>query len=379
MSFSMEIAGVEELKAVVEEQVKPVPEEVAKLKAQAEQNVQTIMALDLDSLEKRKNILATVENFGLETMRASSQKNALLQVTVGKLSKAGDDGGVVAQGLGELQLHMKDLDPSGIDFAKRGFLGKMFNPMRKYFQQFEKADVVIANIMEMLNKGKLGLKDDNTTLLIEQHALRELTKKLRKEIQLVAYMDESIEAQIALAKARNDDPEKIQFITEEILFPLRQRTLDMQAMMAVNQQGFITFEVVIRNNKELIRGVDRASTVTVAALRVAVTAASALANQRVVLKQLNALYTTTNTFIEHTGQMLKQQGVEIHKGAIAASISADSLKKAFEDSFEALQAISTYKQEALPKMRETIAQFRELAETGEKQILKLEKGAAVGL
>ncbi|KRE92734.1 KlaA protein [Paenibacillus sp. Soil766] len=379
MSFSLEIAGDEVLKAVVEEQVKPVPEEVVKLKAQAEQNVQTIMEIDLDSLEKRKNILAAVENFGIETMRASSQKNALLQVTVGQLSRAGDEGGIVAKGLGELQLQMKDLDPSGIDFVKRGFLGKFFNPLRSYFHQFDKADMVIAEIIETLNKGKLGLKDDNTTLLLEQHALRDLTKKLRKEIQLVSYMDESIEAQIALAKARNDDPEKIQFITEEVLFPLRQRTLDMQAMMAVNQQGFITFEVVIRNNKELIRGVDRASTVTVAALRVAVTAASALANQRVVLKQLNALYNTTNTFIEHTGQMLKQQGVEIQKGAIEASISADSLKKAFADSFEALQAISTYKQEALPKMRETITQFRELAETGEKQILRLERGAAVGL
>ncbi|CAH1230135.1 hypothetical protein PAECIP111891_06629 [Paenibacillus allorhizoplanae] len=379
MSFSMEIAGDEVLKAVVEEQVKPVPEEVVKLKAQAEQNVQTIMEIDLDSLEKRKNILAAVENFGIETMRASSQKNALLQVTIGQLSRAGDEGGIVAKGLGELQLQMKDLDPSGIDFVKRGFLGKFFNPLRSYFHQFDKADMVIAEIIETLNKGKLGLKDDNTTLLLEQHALRDLTKKLRKEIQLVSYMDESIEAQIALAKARNDDPEKIQFITEEVLFPLRQRTLDMQAMMAVNQQGFITFEVVIRNNKELIRGVDRASTVTVAALRVAVTAASALANQRVVLKQLNALYNTTNTFIEHTGQMLKQQGVDIQKGAIEASISAESLKKAFADSFEALQAISTYKQEALPKMRETITQFRELAETGEKQILRLERGAAVGL
>jgi uncharacterized protein YaaN involved in tellurite resistance len=379
MSFSMEIAGDEVLKAVVEEQVKPVPEEVVKLKAQAEQNVQTIMEIDLDSLEKRKNILAAVENFGIETMRASSQKNALLQVTIGQLSRAGDEGGIVAKGLGELQLQMKDLDPSGIDFVKRGFLGKFFNPLRSYFHQFDKADMVIAEIIETLNKGKLGLKDDNTTLLLEQHALRDLTKKLRKEIQLVSYMDETIETQIALAKARNDDPEKIQFITEEVLFPLRQRTLDMQAMMAVNQQGFITFEVVIRNNKELIRGVDRASTVTVAALRVAVTAASALANQRVVLKQLNALYNTTNTFIEHTGQMLKQQGVDIQKGAIEASISVDSLKKAFADSFEALQAISTYKQEALPKMRETITQFRELAESGEKQILRLERGAAVGL
>ena len=379
MSFSMEIAGEEELKAVVEEQVKPVPEEVVKLKAQAEQNVLTIMELDLDSLEKRKNILATVENFGMETMRASSQKNALLQVTMGSFRKLAMRAGSLPKGLGSLQLQMKDLDPSGIDFVKRGFLGKFFNPLRAYFHQFDKADMVIAHIIETLNKGKIGLKDDNTTLLLEQHALRDLTKKLRKEIQLVSYMDESIEAQIALAKARNDDPEKIQFITEEVLFPLRQRTLDMQAMMAVNQQGFITFEVVIRNNKELIRGVDRASTVTVAALRVAVTAASALANQRVVLKQLNALYTTTNTFIEHTGQMLKQQGVDIQKGAIEASISAESLKKAFADSFEALQAISTYKQEALPKMRETITQFRELAETGEKQILRLERGAAVGL
>ena len=92
MSFSMEIVGEDELKAVVEEQVRPVPEEVVKLKAQAEQNVQTIMEIDLDSLEKRKNILAAVENFGIETMRASSQKNALLQVTIGKLSKSGDEG-----------------------------------------------------------------------------------------------------------------------------------------------------------------------------------------------------------------------------------------------------------------------------------------------
>ncbi|OCT13635.1 KlaA protein [Paenibacillus pectinilyticus] len=379
MSFSMEVASEDVLKAVVEEQVKPIPDELVKLKTQAEQNVQTIMALDLDSLEKRKNILNTVENFGLETMKASSQKNALLQVTVGKLSKSGDEGGVVAKGLGELQLQMKDLDPSGIDFVKRGFLGKLFNPLRAYFLQYEKADAVIANIIEMLTKGKVGLKDDNTTLLIEQHALRELTKKLRKEIQLITFMDESIETQIAIAKSQNEDREKIQFITEEVLFPLRQRTMDMQAMMAVNQQGFITFEVVIRNNKELIRGVDRACTVSVAALRVAVTAASALANQRVVLKQLTALNATTNTFIEHTGQMLKQQGVEIQKGAIESNISAESLRKAFADSFEALHAISTYKQDALPKMRETIAQFRELAESGEQQILRLEKGNAIGM
>src|SRR6185437_1238094 len=97
--------------AVIEEQVKPVPEEVVKLKAQAEQNVQTIMEIDLDSLEKRKNILAAVENFGRETLGASSQHDACLRVTIGKLSKAGDEAGRVATGLGDLQLQRKALHP----------------------------------------------------------------------------------------------------------------------------------------------------------------------------------------------------------------------------------------------------------------------------
>lgn len=39
-----------------------------------------------------------------------------------------------------------------------------------------------------------------------------------------------------------------------------------------------------------------------------------------------------------------------------------------------MDSINTYKQEALPKMRETIEQFRELAAKGEEQIQQLEKG-----
>ncbi|OUS75975.1 toxic anion resistance protein [Paenibacillus sp. MY03] len=379
MTFSMQVSSPEELKEIVEEQIKPIPKEVEQLKEQADQNVKAIMSIDMDSLDKRKTILSSVEQFGYDTMKTSSSKNALLQVSLGSLSKSGEEGGVVAKGLGELHMYMKDLDPSGIDFLKKGLFGKLFNPLRAYFQKFEKADAVIAKIVQLLEKGKAGLKDDNTTLMIEQHALRDLTKKLEKEIQLAAFMDEAIEAQIEAAKLRSEDPEKIRFIIEEVLFPLRQRTMDMQSMMAVNQQGYMAFEIIIRNNKELIRGVDRANTVTVSALRVAATVASALANQKIVLDQLNALYATTNTFIENTARMLNTQGTEIHKGAIDSSISVDSLKQAFADTFAAMEAISQYKQDALPRMRASIEEFRQLAEAGEQQIVRLERGNAVGL
>ncbi|MBP1995420.1 toxic anion resistance protein [Paenibacillus eucommiae] len=379
MSFSMEVASPDEIKAVIEQEVKPVPEDVAKLKEVADSNVAAIMALDVGSLDKRKEILQSIEAFGLNTMRSSSEKNSLLQVSVGNLSKTGDEGGQVAKGLTELHMQLKDLDPSMVDFAKTGFLGKLFNPLRAYFLKYQKADSVIADIVLSLDKGRVTLRNDNTTLEIEQQALRDLTKKLQKEIQLGSLMDESIESQVEAAKLQNEDPEKIRFITEELLFPLRQRVMDLQQMLVVNQQGIMAIEVVIRNNKELIRGVDRAKNVTISALKISVTVASALYNQKIVLKKIELLNQTTNELIAGTSRMLKNQGAEIQRQSLETNISAETLKQAFADVLSALDSISSYKQEALPKMRQTIDQFREMADTGEKQILRLERGHKLGL
>ncbi|MEK3767689.1 toxic anion resistance protein [Paenibacillus sp. FSL R5-0887] len=379
MSFTMEVVSQEKLKSVIEEQVKPEPEEVSQLKTLAVNNVSAILDLNLESLDKRKAVLQSIDSFGLETMRSSSDKNSLLQVSVGNLSKTGDEGGQVAKGLTELNLQLKDLDPSAVDFAKTGFLGKFFNPLRSYFAKYQKADAVISDIIISLDKGKTVLKNDNTTLEFEQQALRELTKKLQKEIQLGMLMDQEIETQLEAAKLRDEDEEKVRFITEEVLFPLRQRVMDLQQMLVVNQQGIMAIEVVIRNNKELIRGVDRARNVTVSALKISVTVASALYNQRIVLKKIELLNQTTDSLISGTSKMLKNQGAEIHKQSLESSISVDTLKQAFTDVLSALDSISTYKQEALPKMRETINQFRELADNGEQQIVRLEKGNKLGL
>lgn len=379
MSFTMEVISEEKIKSAIEEQIKPEPEEVRQLKELAANNVQTIIELDMDSLEKRKQVLQSIDSFGMNTMRSSSEKNTLLQVSVGNLSKTGDEGGQVAKGLTELQLQLKDLDPSVVDFAKSGILGKFFNPLRSYFAKYQKADAVISDIIVSLDKGKTVLRNDNTTLEIEQQTLRDLTKRLQKEIQLGMLMDTEIESQIEAAKVRGESEDKVRFITEEVLFPLRQRVMDLQQMLVVNQQGIMAIEVVMRNNKELIRGVDRARNVTVSALKISVTVASALYNQRIVLKKIELLNQTTDNLISGTSRMLKEQGAAIHKQSLETSVSVDTLKQAFTDVLSALDSISTYKQEALPKMRDTILQFRELADNGEQQIHRLERGQQLGL
>ena len=117
-----------------------------------------------------------------------------------------------------------------------------------------------------------------------------------------------------------------QFVEEDILFALRQRTLDLQQQLAVNQQGVLAIEIIIRNNRELIRGIDRALDVTISALQVAVTVALALAHQKIVLDKIEAINTTTSAMIAGTAERLKTQGTQIHQQASSTMLDMESLK-----------------------------------------------------
>ncbi len=372
MAFSMDLPNVEEVKNEVKEEIAPAPETKMQLEKAAESNTDELFTFDLGSLSDRRNIVSSIETFGSDVVAKSTQKNELLNVRLVDLSKMGGENGEVVNGLSQLQMQMKDLDPSGIDFAKKGVIGKLFNPIRNYFAKFEKADDVIAQTIVSLGKGKDVLKRDNTTLEVEQLALRDLTKKLSQQIELGTQMDDAITAAIEKAKTENVDEERIKFIEEEVLFPLRQRLMDMQQMQTVNMQGIIAMEIVRRNNKELIRAVERAENVTISALRIAVTVASALYNQKIVLEKVNAVNEATNKLIGATSKMLKEQGTQIQQQAMESNISVDTLRAAFADTFEALDSVSDYKTKALPQMKTTIAEFRALADEGEKRIRKME-------
>jgi uncharacterized protein YaaN involved in tellurite resistance len=65
------------------------------------------------------------------------------------------------------------------------------------------------------------------------------------------------------AELQGQDPEKARVVREEMLFYLRQKVQDLQTQLAVSIQGYLALDVVRKNNLELIKGVDRASTTTI--------------------------------------------------------------------------------------------------------------------
>lgn len=379
MAFTLDIPKKEEIKKVVEEETKVDPETSLVISDASREKGDEILQADIDNFEDRKELTKAIEEFGADVVKKSSDRNALMKTRIGDLSRAGGESGAVANGLEELSRQMKDLDPSGIDFVKRGPLGKVFNPVRAYFNKYKAADAAIAEIVESLEKGARVLRDDNTTLELEQASMRELTKELNQKIALGEELDAYLTEQIKRQRDLNGDSEKVKFVEEEILFPLRQRMIDFNQMLAVNQNGIIAMEVIRKNNYELIRSVNRAQTVTIAALNVAVTVAGALYNQKIVLEKVKVLNQTTNSMIEATSRMLNTQGTEIQKQAMDSNIDVEALKSAFKETFEALESINQYKQKALPQMRETIAEFRQLTDEGEKAIRNIEESEVMRL
>lgn len=366
--------NVDEIQNDVETSLKQEEEKLenSNLKNQAQQNAVAIFDTDLNNPQERESILRPLEDFGLNEMSRSAQHNEMLATRFVDLTKGGSDADNISSQLLELNKQMKDLDPSKVDFAKKGVLGNIMNPVRKYFAKYEKAEVAISDIVASLDKSSKVLQNDNTTLLNEENYLREVTNKLLADIELGKQMDASIEAQIQTAEIEGVDEDKIAFVREEILFPLRQRIMDMQQMIVVNQQGIISLNVIRRNNKELIRGVKRAQNVTVSALRTGVMVASALYDQKIVMEKINILNETTENIIESTSHMLKEQGSEIQKHSAETMISPDVLKASFSEALQAIEDVSTYKEQSLPIMKETIDTFSDLAQDGQRVLDKLE-------
>ncbi|MBQ6219706.1 MAG: toxic anion resistance protein [Methanosphaera sp.] len=369
--FSLDIDGIEEdVEKTLEEEKSNLPTE--KIQEQANNNAIAIFETDLDDVNERDAILRSIEDFGVDSMNKSSDKNnSLLNAQLKNYTKGGNESENVSEKLIELNRQVKDLDPSRVDWTNSGIMSKFVDPVKKYFEKYETAENVIANILKSLDQSKKALNNDNVTLLAEESNLREVTKNLMMNIELGKQMDESIEAQIREAKLKGIEQQKIDIVTEEILFPLRQRIMDMQQMIVINQQGIVSLNVVRRNNNELIRGITRAKNVTVTALRTGIMVASSLYNQKIAIDKINMLNSTTEEIISSTSKILRDQGNQIQKLSTESSISPETLQQSFNEALAAIEDISNFKKEALPKMQETINTFNSIAIEGQKAIDKI--------
>jgi uncharacterized protein YaaN involved in tellurite resistance len=337
--------------------VKLKAEETAELDSQVRAFVDAVSSLD-EQDPKFKECLDRVHTMGDKDVELSSRvSNRMLERPVrGMKSGLFDSGSDISKSLIDLRNTVEKLDPArqGDLFAPRKLLGLIpfGNRLVQYFDQYQSSQTHINAIVESLRRGKDELMRDNAAIEQEKVNLWTLMERLEKYIYLGKNLDQALDAKAKALEAT--DPERARVVREELLFYTRQKVTDLLTQMAVNIQGYLALDLLRKNNFELIKGVDRATTTTVAALRTAVMVAQALVNQKLVLDQISALNSTTGNMIETTSEMLKKQTGQIHEQAASSTIEVDKLRRAFQNVYQTMDAIATFKSRSLDSMQKTV-------------------------
>jgi uncharacterized protein YaaN involved in tellurite resistance len=337
----------------------------AGLDRKATEFVASLDPLDIHSTEFQSKLRA-IDDLGARDIRdAAAVSNRLLDKPTSAMSSGVfDKSSSVSTSLVELRRTVEDLDPSrqGPFERKRLFgLIPFGNRIRDYFAKYQSAQTHLNGIIDSLLRGQDELQQDNASIEQEKVNLWQTMENLRQYVYLAQKLDTAVSARVVQLQA--SDPEKAKVLQEDGLFYLRQKLQDLLTQLAVSAQGYMAMDMVRRNNVELIKGVDRATTTTVSALRTAIIVSQALADQRLVLDQINALNTTTSNLIESTAETLKEQSAAVHQQAASATVDVEKLQKAFDNIYAALDEIDTYKVAALDTMQKTVdALGQEIAE-----------------
>ncbi len=318
-----------------------------------------VMSLDVHG-QAFNDRMRDIGKLGDDDIRsAASVSNRLLDKPMAAMQNGGlTQSSTVSRSLVDLRHQMEDLDPStqGDLFKPHKLLGILpvgaRSRLRDYFDKYRSSQHHIDAIITALYQGQEELQRDNASIEQEKANLWTTMGRLRQYSYLAQRLDAELTAKIASIEAT--DPDRARVLKEDMLFPVRQKNQDLLTQLAVSIQGYLALDIIRRNNLELIRGVQRATTTTVAALRTAVIVAQALADQKLVLDQIAALNATTSNLIDATGQLLHQQSTDINAQAASSTVDIAKLQGAFQNVYATMDEIDSFRVGALDSMQKTV-------------------------
>jgi uncharacterized protein YaaN involved in tellurite resistance len=340
----------------------------------------------VSSLDTHSEAFATkvkdISKLGDDDIRASAAvSNRLLDKPLAAMQNGGlTETSSVSKSLLSLRREVEDLDPStqGDLLSPRKLLGLLpfGDRLRDYFEKYRSSQHELDSIITALYHGQDELQRDNAAIEQEKVNLWAVMGRLRQYSYLAQSLDTALSARIATIETT--DPERAKVLKEDMLFSVRQKNQDLLTQLAVSVQGYLALDIIRRNNLELIKGVQRATTTTISALRTAVIVAQALADQKLVLDQITALNTTTSNLIESTSEMLHAQSGAINEQAASATVELSKLQAAFTNIYATMDEIDTFKVAALDTMQKTVTALSAEITKSQAYLDRVRSNEAVG-
>jgi uncharacterized protein YaaN involved in tellurite resistance len=247
-----------------------------------------------------------IESIGSKEIKDIQVMSKALSTPLRDIQSTDSPSNVISEQLLSLKVRVDEINPGNFDLQP-GFFGRMIqkvtgnSAINKYMTKFQKTSNVIEAIVHSLDQGAISLQEQNIIFFDDKKRYMDSSVALTEKINILLSADVKVKAMIEAEV----NPEHKKFLQEEVLFVLEQHIQDIQQTNLVSQQGVLALDILVKNNKELIKGVSRTKNVTIAALGIGATIAVGLNEQKKVLDTITAINDGTSDLLASNGMSLK--------------------------------------------------------------------------
>lgn len=240
------------------------------------------------------------------------------------------------------------------------------NKLQAYFRKYQSAAGQLTTAMQQVHAARDDMQKDVAAIDSTRAQVWEALQKLAAAARFATTLDSQLESKVKSLEAT--DPQKAQALKQEVLFYARQNLADVQTQQAVTINAYLALGVLKQTAREMINGCSRIMTTGMSALATAQTVARATGNQIRVMEMLTGVNNTIGALIAESGKQLNQHVEQTTKFAENPLLGIEQMKQMFDQTFQAMDAMDTFRAKAIDVMGQNNKLIREQIERAETYV-----------
>lgn len=289
------------------------------------------------------------------------------------------DAGEIGTSITDLltQINYVDIDPTSQSGFKRALMSiplvkNLVMNTKKIFQKYDTISSNIDGIVKKLDKGRLVILRDNSSLqnLFEQNLL--FIKQLEELIIAGQIKYNELEAEVLEMESNPEQYEDYQINDKrEFLTRLSKRLTDMQITRTITIQSLPQIRLVQNNNTTMVEKIQSSITTTIPIWKNQISIAVSLMRQKNILEVQNKIFETTNTILTKNAEMLKTNSIEVAKQNEKTVVSIDTLHKVNQELISTLNEVKRIKEEGEASRKNVASELEKLEKELKDNVLSI--------
>lgn len=338
--------------------------------------------------EERQKVLDIASQIDISDSQSVIQYGSIAQSDISKFSDdileqirakdSGEVGQVLNDLLGKVQeVNIDDIDPNQKGFSISRLFGGIKRETQKFISKYDKISVQIEKIIDQLDRAKLQLIRDITTLDIMYEKNLEYLHQLDMYIMAgslkLKELNDKVLPQLKEKASKTGDAVDAQKVKDmaELISRFEKKIHDLKLSRMIAIQTAPQIRLIQNNDQTLIEKIQSSIMNTIPLWKNQIAIAITMLRQQSALKLQRDVTNATNELLTRNSEMLKTSSIDIARENERGIVDIESLRKVNEDLIYTLEETLKIQQDGRQRRLQAEVELKNLEDDIRRKLLEV--------